>query len=181
MEQIGRVQEIVCPEEFRHLDLPQKVAAIRYINVQQRLPEERPERVLFNGAFFEGDSLQQDLFTLPDYQHFEHPLADHPECNRAFLLKQYGIFLCEINKPRATFLGTPGHEPGNLSIVVETKEVNLAGYWTHVSRTIFLDEPRPRYSLDIVSPSTVLAPPDHNNQLRAPDGIIYNRPGDLRP
>jgi len=153
----------------------QKVAAIRDFNRRQGLPIEDPNKVLFNGAIFEESQLDFNLFLIPHYE-FKHPLSSYPQVKQYELLTQYGRTLADVNDPYACFIGVPGREPGNLSVTIDTKEVNLKGYWILVQRTVFLHQADPIVSIDIIATSNVLAIP---GCPCPPDDIFYIRPADL--
>jgi hypothetical protein len=163
----------------------QKVTAIRDFNLREGIPTEDPDAVLYNGALFEAPQLNQKLFLVAAYEGFNHPLSEYPQDEQYKLITEYSALLASVNRPRACFIGVPGRDPGNLKVTIHTEEVNLQGYWVTVQRTVFLHEPEPIVSIDVIAPSTVRAPPDypasadHYNTFKAPADIIYEQPADL--
>jgi hypothetical protein len=161
----------------------EKVAAIRVLNLRDDLPIEDPDKVLYNGAQFEASQINDKLFLITKPQ-FTHPLSAYPQEAQEVLIAQYAAELTEANHPRACFTGYKG---SHSAITIHTKEVNLQGYWIIVQRTVFLHRAEPITSVDIIAPSTIRAPPDYpdptdfRNTFRAPDGIYYTWPADLRP
>jgi hypothetical protein len=161
-----------------------KLAVIRGYNQEQGYPEAglngHPDltKVLYNGALNEIQYINQEIFGLPEYDSiFIHPLSDYPLADQAAFVGTYKELLGQVNHPRIISI-CDGHDHNTFQ--VETREVSTDGYWITVCRTIFLDRPLTRVSYDIFAPSSVRAPPDHNDLLIAPIGIIYSWPLGLR-
>jgi hypothetical protein len=144
-------------------------------------------KVLYNGAIFNFESINQDLFVLPGYEHirvpkyesisFIHPLSDYTLEDQATFVGIYKDLFQFTNRPRVIAI-CDGHEHNTFQ--AETREVSTDGYWITVCRTVFLDTPVPRFSCDIYAPSSVRAPLDHNDLLVAPIGTLYAWPFALR-
>ena len=159
----------------------QRVIAIRNFNLQLDLPTEDPNRVLYNGALFEAQQLDFNLFLLPKYVTlFTHPLSDYPQDEQHELLTLYGATLARVNHPRAYFIGVPGKIPGLLTVTLHTHKINVQGYWTFVQRTFHLHTPGPIVTYNIIDSSTVLAAPDPDISLCAPEDIVYTIPAHLQ-
>ena len=174
---------LASPETVALLTNPEKVALIRDFNLGQGLPEENIDKVLFNGAIFEGPPLINfEIFVFPAYE-FTHPLSAYTLDEQAVHITRYGATLSRVNHPCASFIGINYKTPSNLSIppsvTIHTNEINLQGYWTLIQRTVFLHQPEPTISLDIIAPSDVVAPLDPDHSIRAPDDIFYTQPADL--
>ena len=161
-----------------HPDDASKLEAIRQLNNRQELPAPLPNGVTYNGAIFQSRTLHRELFHTPPYG-FIHPLSAYPRGERYHHLVNYANLVFRTNSPRTCFLettcfvGTTRNYPDNLSFTIHTKEVNRRGHWTLVQRTVFLFREYPIVSIDIIAPSTVSAPRNHNNLLEAPDDINY--------
>ena len=158
----------------------QRVVAIQNFNVQQGLPTEDPEKALYNGALFEAQLLNYDIFLLPKCQCiFAHPLSDYPQDEQYEILTRYGATLARVNHPQAFFIGVPGHSPGILTVTLHTHKINVPEYWTFVQRTIHLHAPEPIVTYDVIGSSTVLAAPDPDNSLCVPEDIVFTIPANL--
>jgi len=155
-----------------------KLQAIRHLNNRQGLPVPPPDSVIWNGALFQSRILNRVLFNTPPFG-FTHPLSAYPREERYRHLLHYAELVTRTNAPRVRFIGTSHTFPDNLLFTVHTKEVNNRGYWTIVQRTVFLCREYPIVSIDIIAPSSVAAPRNHNNLLEDPDDIDYDRPIDL--
>lgn len=165
-----------------HLNNEQKVEVIRNFNIQEGLPRpEEPDKALYNGALFEAQLLKYDTFVVPHYQgFFTHPLASYPQNEQYEIITRYSACLARENLPQSFFIGVPGHSPGILTVTIHTHEINSLGYWTFVQRTIHLHAPEPVVTIDIIGQSTVLAAPDPDHSLEAPEGVEFTIPADLR-
>jgi hypothetical protein len=144
-------------------------------------------KVLYNGAIPYIESINQDLFELPEYAQirvpryesisFSHPLSAYTPEDQATFVRIYKELLVFVNRPRVIAI-CDGHERHTFK--VETREVSADGYWITVCRTVFLNRPVPRFSVDLYAPSSVRAPRDHNDLLVAPIGTLYSWPFPLR-
>jgi hypothetical protein len=182
--QINSEEDLLNQERIAaSLSVQEKIARIRDFNQRLGLPIENPNNVLYNGALFDATHLNHNLF-LVVHPNFEHPLSAYPQEVQIARITQYAFQLAEQNTPRACFIGI-NKEPGNLWVTIHTKEVNRHRYWTFVQRTVFLHREEPITSIDIISPSNTLAPPDYpaspdyNNTFRAPADIDYECYADL--
>ncbi len=159
-----------------------KLTSIRALNIRQELPLQAPDDTIFNGAFFDKNTLAEDLFIVPLYNNFTHPLSDYPQEQQYEIIREYGVLIAEANWPRTIYVGVEDIEPNAPFFPIGTHEVNKNGYWTLVQRTVFLFRELPFFTTDFVAPSTVPAPIDHAENLQqAPSGIDYLRPADLGP
>jgi hypothetical protein len=163
------IEEFVALNDFTE---EEGLEHIRNYNLTLGLPPQEPGEVLYNRALFETPTLQDNLFLAPLYN-FTHPLSDYPEDEQYRLLNEYARNLGRINHPRTFTLQI---EDRKRFIRIVTHEINKDGYWTFVQRTVFLHDPLPCYSTDIIVCSIVGAPTGHNNRIRAPTGINYPHP-----
>jgi hypothetical protein len=125
-----------------------KLAVIRGYNeendFQEALLNDRfPDltKVLYNGAVCDIESINQELFVLPKYEHirvpkyesisFTHPLSDYTlEDHQATFVRIYKDLFQFVNRPRAIAI-CDGHEHNTFQ--AETREVSTDGYWITAS------------------------------------------------
>jgi hypothetical protein len=146
---------------------------VQRLNLSQGLPPQPADTALFNQGFFETPNLEP--IRLPSY-HFNHPLSNCSAPEILTFIRECGIATGKLNSPKTCsvdVLDIPTTR--NQFVTLTTREVNLAGFWCLVQRSIFLHGPEPLVTIDFVAPSTVSAA-DNNP---APAEIWFRCPADL--
>ena len=150
-----------------------RLASIRRLNLLQGLPPQEADATLFNGALFEVATLES--IRLPPYN-FIHPLSDYTQPEILAFIQAYGILAGQLNSPNTYSVGVLDiPHTNNQYVTITTREVNRAGFWCLVQRSIFLHRPEPLTSVDFIAPSNVAAAPN----VPAPADAWYHRPADL--
>jgi hypothetical protein len=143
------------------------------LNLSQGLPWQPADAALFNGAFFEAPTLE--AIRLPPCN-FNHPLSNYSAPEIFTFILKCGIATGKLNSPKTYSVGVLDvPTTHNQFVTLTTREVNLAGFWCLVQRSIFLHGPEPLATIDFVAPSTVFAA----DNTPAPTEIWFLRPADL--
>ena len=151
----------------------ERLATIRGLNLGQELPFQERDSTIFNGALFDVATLHS--IRLPPYP-FTHPLSNYPTEEILNLIRQYGILAGQLNLPKTYSVGVLGIPDNNNQFVkIITREVNHAGFWCLVQRSIFLHKPLPFCTFNFIAPSSVSATGD----TPAPSETWYRRPADI--
>ena len=159
-----------------NVDNTSRLTTIRLLNYRQNLEPQAADDTIFNGALFDAATIGR--ITIPAYG-FEYPLSSYPPTEIARHLKEYGKETAFQNLGIVFSIGClPKEDKCQLHITVMTREVNSAGYWCVVQRTIHMHRRDPLVSTDMVAPSWVLAT---DNEIAPTDTAIYRRPADVGP
>jgi hypothetical protein len=143
---------------------------IQRLNLSQGFPPQPADAALFNQGFFETPNLEP--ICLPSC-HFNHPLSNHSAPEILTFIRKHGIATGKLNSAKTGVLDVP--TTCNQFVTLATREVNLAGFWCLVQRSIFLHGPEPLVTIDFVAPSAVPAA----DNTPAPAEIWFRRPADL--
>jgi hypothetical protein len=147
---------------------------IQHLNLSQGLPPQPADATLFNQGFFETPKLLEPI-RLPPY-HFNHPLSNYCTPEIIAFIREYGVAIWKLNSPKTYSIGALDiPTTRNQFVTLATREVNLAGFWCLVQRSIFLCGTEPLVTIDFVAPSTVSAA----DNTPAPAEIWFRRPADL--
>jgi hypothetical protein len=106
----------------------EKLEYIRSLNRCRGLPQQEPDKTLFNSQFFSIPTLDREGTIVPLYR-FTHPLSDYPQDKQFKLIREYGILIGEANKPKTVSIGVLNLKPNRLFVTLITREVDNAGYW----------------------------------------------------
>ena len=155
----------------------EKLTHIRALNQTLGLPHQENKACIFNGGFFDIPTLVDDPIVMPPYP-FQHPLSAYPQAEQSVLIHQYGVLLGIANGLKTVSVGALDPRPSDLFVTLDTREVNRAGCWTLVQRTVFLFNPLPFYTTDFVAASHLLAKP---GEVRPPADTDFRRLPDLGP
>jgi hypothetical protein len=131
---------------------------IQHLNLNQGLPTQPADAALFNQGFFETPQLEP--IRLPPY-YFNLPLSNYSKPEIITFIHEHGIATGKLNSPKTYSVGVLDVPTArNQFVTLTTREVNRAGFWCLVQRSIFLHGTEPLVTIDFVAPSTVLLPPD---------------------
>jgi hypothetical protein len=151
----------------------QRLTTIRRLNLLQGLPPQEADATLFNGALFDVATLES--IQLPPYN-FTHPLSDYTTPEIINFIQEYGILAGRLNKPKTHSIGVLDiPQTNNQFVTLTTREVNRAGFWCLVQRSIFLHRPQPLATVDFIAPSDAVAVAN----IPPPPDAWYRRPADL--
>jgi hypothetical protein len=149
------------------------LCTIQHLNLSQGLPPQPADATLFNQGFFETPKLEP--IHLPPY-HFNHPLSNYSAPEIIAFICKCGIATGKLNSPKTYSVGVLDvPTTRNQFVTLATREVNRAGFWCLVQRSIFLHGTEPLVRIDFVAPSTVSAA----DNTPAPAEIWFRRPADL--
>jgi hypothetical protein len=145
----------------------EKLEYIRSLNICLGLPQQEPDNTLLmvNSSPFQPLTVKVQLF---------HSILSHtlfqlitPQDEQFKLIREYGILIGEANKPKTVSVGVLNPKPNRLFVTLIIREVNNAGYWILVQRTIFLFQGHPEFLLNIVFMDKYFVPLKEGRRAKA--------------